>query len=104
MVAVAVGVALGGGEVQVGEGGTPVAVPVTVLVGVLVEVGVFDAVGETEAVGLLVAVRVVVGKTMITGVNVAVAVARGVRVGMFGTQRLCPGTIKYCVDDMQLAN
>ena len=93
MVAVAVGVAVGGGEVQVGEEGTPVAVPVAVLVGTSVEVGVFVAVGESEAVGLLVAVRVMVGKTMTTGVNVAVAVARGVRVGTFGTQRFCPGTM-----------
>lgn len=93
MVAVAVGVAVGGGEVHVGEDGTPVAVLVAVLVGTSVEVGVFVVVGEGGAVGLMVAVRVMVGKTMMTGVKVRVAVAYGVRVGTLGTQMLCPGTM-----------
>jgi hypothetical protein len=85
IVAVAVGVPVGGRAVGDGEA---VAVPVAVRVGVAVEV-------ETGVlVCVAVEVRVMVGKTIETGVSVAVAVARGVRVGTFGTQILCP-TARY---------
>lgn len=93
MVAVAVGGVVGDGLVAVEDGVGAVAVDVKVgtLVGVMVEVEIF----VTVTVGVIVAVRVMVGKMMDTGVNVAVAVARGVRVATLGTQTLCPTARKY---------
>lgn len=57
------------------------------------------------AVFVEVDVKVRVGKMIDTGVSVAVAVARGVRViPTFGTHKVCPTTMLYRYEGMQLAN
>lgn len=81
--AVLVAVAVGG---VVGDG--TVAVAVTVIVGVNVAGWVTVGLAVIVTVGVIVGVRVMVGKTIETGVRDAVTVARGVRVGKFGTQMI----------------
>ena len=73
---------LGGVFVDVG---IEVAVGSGVEVAVGMEVGVAVAVGNSVAVGISVGVEVAVGKFGTT-----VTPGTGVRVGMFGTQSLCP--------------